>query len=129
MNQDPSSNSAPHGESRVDPRVALAVQAVVEFDALAARSYGVCELSRSGMFLAFTDPTATLRDYERQGIAAGSGCEIAFSVNLPHHRQHLRIAAKIVRVTEHGIGVKFKPRDPPQLVALNYLFQRVEKGL
>lgn len=128
MNQE-SSNSAIHGESRVDPRVALAVQAVVEFDGLAARSYGVCEISRGGMFLAFKDTAATLKEYEKQEIQAGSSCEVAFSVSLPHHRQHLRIAAKIVRITEHGIGVRFKPRDPPQLVALNYLFERVEKGL
>jgi hypothetical protein len=128
MKQEASESSELYGESRVDPRVALAVQAIVEFDGLPARSYGVCEISRGGMFLAFKDSAATLREYETQRIGKGSLCEIAFSVSLPHHRQHLRIEAKVVRETEHGIGVKFVPRDPPQLVALKRLFDRVERG-
>jgi hypothetical protein len=116
-------------ESRVDPRVALAVQAEVELEGLAPRGYGVCEISRGGMFLAYKDPEATLQEYEHHGIDGGTACDIAFSVQLPGHRQHLRLSATIVRITEHGIGVQFKPHDPPPLAALNQLFARVEKHL
>jgi len=116
-------------DSRVDPRVALAVQAEVELEGLAPRGYGVCEISRGGMFLAFKDPSATLQEYEDHGVEGGAPCDIAFSVRLPDHHQHLRLSATIVRITEHGIGVQFKPRDPPPLAALNQLFARVEKHL
>jgi hypothetical protein len=128
MNHKTSVPSLPQTDLRIDPRVALAVQAVVEFDELPARSYGVCEISRGGMFLAFKDPEVILQEYEKHGIGSGSHCEVAFSVTLPHHRQHLRVPAEVVRVTEHGIGIKFVPRDPPQLAALKRLFDRVESG-
>lgn len=119
----------PFKESRIDPRVALVVQAVVEIDKLAPRSYGVCEISRGGMFLAYQDSAETFEELKTQSVKDGAFCEIAFSVHLPGHREDLTLAANIVRITEHGIGVKFQPHDPPPLGSIAQLFARVEKHL
>ena len=122
-------NQPQHKECRVDPRVALVVQAVVEIGELAPRHYGVCEISRGGMFLAYQAPSETLEELNEASVHDGAECQIAFSVQLPGHREHLELTANIVRITEHGIGVKFQPHDPPPLASLEQLFARVEKHL
>lgn len=112
-------------EARLDPRLALVVQAVVEVPGLPSRTYGVCEISKGGMFLAFKDAGSTYADLERHQVDAGTGCEIAFAAKVKDQTERVRVSAEIVRITRHGIGVRFATRNPPQLSALRDLFARV----
>lgn len=114
-------------DARVDPRLALVVQAIVEIGGLTPRTYGICELSRSGMFLAFKDEGSTRTDLERNLVDPGTRCEIAFAATIKGEQEWVRVTAEIVRITRHGIGVRFSTRNPPQLSALKDLFMRVER--
>ena len=114
-------------EARLDPRLALVVQAVVEVPGLPARTYGVCEISKGGMFLAFKDAGSTYADLERYQVDVGTRCEVAFAAKVKDQTERVRVSADIVRITRHGVGVRFATRNPPQLSALRELFARADQ--
>lgn len=103
---------------RMHERFALAVHASVTIATLATADYGVCELSETGMFLAFTDTQVSRSSLEDDGIGPGSGLKIGFSVPVAGKKQRCDVTAEIARITDHGIGVRFVPEDPAQLSAL-----------
>jgi hypothetical protein len=109
---------------RIDPRCALAIQAFVAIPSLQSRTYGICEISRGGMFLAFSDARSTKLELEQNDIEPGTNVEVAFSVSLPDGKHRFRVRARIARITAHGIGVQYVTHNPPQLAALRELFSR-----
>jgi hypothetical protein len=111
---------------RTDPRTSLAVQAMVAIPSLPPRAYGVCEISRGGMFLAFRNARSTRLELEQHKIEPGTAIEVAFTAALPDAKHRLRVQARIARITQHGIGIQFARRNPPQLAALRELFAQAE---
>lgn len=107
---------------RTDPRCALAIQAFVAIPSLQSRAYGLCEISRGGMFLAFRDARSTKLELEQNDIETGTHVEVAFSVSLPDGKHRFHVRARIARITAYGIGVQFITRNPPQLAALREMF-------
>lgn len=116
------SRSANTAEKRIDPRCTLVVQALVAIPSMPSRAYGICEVSRSGMFLAFRNARSTNLELEQGNIGPGTDLEIAFTVSQEESRYRVRIRARIVRITSLGIGVQFATRNPPQLAPLRELF-------
>lgn len=114
---------------RTDPRCALAIQAFVAIPSLQSRAYGICEISRGGMFLAFKDARSTKLELEQNDIETGTHVEVAFSVSLPDGKHRFRVRARIARITRYGIGVQFITHNPPQLAALRELFSHAGAGL
>jgi hypothetical protein len=109
---------------RNDPRCALKIQAFVAIPSLQSRAYGICEISRGGMFLAFKDARSTKLELEQNDIGAGTHVEVAFSVSLPDGKYRFRVRARIARITAYGIGVQFITHNPPQLAALREVFSQ-----
>lgn len=109
---------------RIDPRCALAIQAFVAIPSLQSRAYGICEISRGGMFLAFRDARSTKLELEQNDIEPGTHVEVAFSVSLPDGKHRFRVRARIARITAYGIGVQYITHNPPQLAALRELFSQ-----
>ena len=114
--------SANDPDKRIDPRCTLVVQAFVAIPSIPSRAYGICEVSRSGMFLAFTDARSTRLELEQNNIGPGTDLEVAFTVSQAGAKYRIRVGARIVRMTSHGIGVQFATRNPPQLAPLRELF-------
>jgi hypothetical protein len=125
--QNPAPSSAP-GTRRPDaargkqkrgaPRFPLPVRAVVEIPGLPPREYGVCEVSRSGMFLAFLDARETRPEFEQSGNAPGVEIAISFEVMLPDASYHCDLPARVVRTTHSGIGVEVAEPHRAELDAL-----------
>lgn len=109
-------------DKRIDPRCPLVVEAFVAIPSMQSRAYGICEVSRSGMFLAFRDARSTRLELEQNNIGPGTDLEVAFTASQADARYRIRVRARIVRVTTHGIGVQFATRNPPQLAPLRELF-------
>jgi hypothetical protein len=93
-------------QRREAPRYPLPVRAVVEIPGLPARDYGVCEISRSGMFLAFLDARMTRPEFEQSEAGPGTGLKITFEVTHPDVHFRCDIPARVVRATHAGIGVQ-----------------------
>ena len=109
---------------RIDPRCALAIQAFVAIPSLQSRAYGISEISRGGMFLAFRDARSTKLELELNGIESGTHVEVAFSVSLHDGKHRFLVRARIARITAYGIGVQYITHNPPQLAALRELFSQ-----
>ncbi len=109
---------------RADPRCALAIQAFVAVPSLQSRAYRICEISRGGMFLAFTDARSTKLELEQEDIEPGIHVEVAFSVSMPDGKHRFRVRARIARITSYGIGIRYLTHNPPQLAALREIFSR-----
>ena len=77
--------------------------------------YGVCELSKTGMFLAFTNADTTKQSLTDNLVQPGTELHIAFSVPVGGRKLRCELPAEIARITEHGIGVRFLTNDPSQL--------------
>ena len=118
--------------SRVDkrdhPRFAYPVRASVEVPFLPTKEYGICDFSRSGMFLAYTDIRATRQMLEQNRTEPGADLVIRFTVSLPDETHCCRVRARLVRITLHGIGIRFAPSNPWQLSALTDLIARAQAG-
>lgn len=112
---------------RFDPRCKLATQAFVSIPSLMSRAYEVCEISRSGMFLAFKNARSTWLELEHGNIELGTNVEIAFAVSLTDTKHRFSVRARIVRITKKGIGVQFTTSNPPQLAALREIFPRASE--
>lgn len=119
LEKGPGSNPA---DKRIDPRCTLVVQALVSIPSVPPRAYAICEVSRSGMFLAFRNSRSTILELEQGDIGPGTDLEIAFTVSQSKTKYRIRVRARIVRITSQGIGVQFATRNPPQLAPLRALF-------
>lgn len=97
------------------PRFPLPVRAVVEIPGLPPRDYGVCEISRSGMFLAFLNAQETRPEFERSETGQGAEIAISFEVMLPDVCYHCELPARVVRTTHSGIGVQVSAPNQAQL--------------
>lgn len=64
---------------RLHPRFAMAVRATVEMPFLPTTELGVCDLSRSGMFLAFAD--GTFARARRADNLVGPGAALSVSLH------------------------------------------------
>jgi hypothetical protein len=106
------------GQRRQDPRYPLPVRAVVAIPGLPEREYGVCEISRSGMFLAFLDIDRTRPEFRHSKAGPGSTLEIEFEVTHPEVHFRCQIPAQIVRTTHSGIGIHVGTDHQPDLDAL-----------
>jgi hypothetical protein len=106
------------GDSRSFPRFAYPVRTSVEMPFLRTKEYGICDFSRSGMFLAFTDIRATRLSLQQNGIGPGTDLVIRFTISLPDATHRCRVQARLARITTHGIGIRFTPRNPWQIAAL-----------
>lgn len=115
---------ATRGDSRNYPRFAYPVRTSVEWPYLPTKEYGICDFSRSGMFLAFTDVRATRTTLERNSVGPGANLVVRFTISLPDETHCCRVQARLVRITRHGIGVRFTPGNPWQLAALTDLLSR-----
>ena len=76
-----------------------------------AYSEFIRDISASGLFIETTSPLEV-------------GQEIKLVLSLPNRERPIKIAGEIVRVTEKGIGVKFKP---PGLITKEMIEDIVEK--
>ena len=94
------------------------MQAAVTIPQHPTRDFGVCELSETGMFLAFIGAQLSRQSLEKDGVQAGSELKVTFSVPVGGRKSTCDLTAEIVRVTDHGIGVAFLPERPAQLLAL-----------
>jgi len=106
------------GLRRQDPRYPLPVRAVVAIPGLPEREYGVCEISRSGMFLAFLDVDRTRPEFRHSNTGPGSALKIEFEVTHPEVHFRCQIPAQVVRITNSGIGVHVDSDHQPDLEAL-----------
>lgn len=117
------------GDKRFHSRFPYAVRASVELPFMPAKEFGVCDFSRSGMFLAFTDIRATRLSLVQKAVGPGSELVVRFTISLADETHCCRVRARLVRITRHGIGVKFTPNAPWQLTALINLLSRVQEHL
>lgn len=115
------------GDNRSHPRFAYPVRTSVELPFLRTKEYGICDFSRSGMFLAFTDVRATRLTLERNRIGPGTDLVVRFTVSLPDATHCCRVQARLARITTHGIGIRFTPRNPWQIAALADLLSRAHE--
>jgi hypothetical protein len=116
------------GDNRSHPRFAYPVRTSVELPSLRTKEYGLCDFSRSGMFLAFTDVRATRLTLERNRIEPGTDLVVRFTVSLPDATHCCRVQARLARITTHGIGIRFTPRNPWQIAALADLLSRAREN-
>jgi hypothetical protein len=119
--------SSIRGDNRSDPRFAYPVRTSVELPFLRTKEYGICDFSRNGMFLAFTDVRATRLTLQENRIGPGTDLVIRFTIALPDATHCCRVQARLARVTTSGIGVKFAPRNPWQIAALADLLSRAHE--
>ena len=115
------------GDSRSHPRFAYPVRTSVEMPFLPTKEYGICDFSRSGMFLAFTDIRATRLTLARNRIGPGTDLVVRFTISLPDATHCCRVQARLARITTHGIGIRFTPRNPWQIAALADLLSRAHE--
>jgi hypothetical protein len=69
------------------------------------------DFSLSGLFIQVQDPSQFKE-----------GDEVHLVIELPHENEHLRLKARIIRVTTEGIGVEFADLEPQHAMALEYCF-------
>ena len=106
------------GRRRQNPRYPLPVRALVAVPGLPEREYGVCEISRSGMFLAFLDVDRTRPEFRHSDAGPGSELVVKFEVVHPEVHFRCQIPAQVVRTTHSGIGVHVSADHRPDLEAL-----------
>jgi len=111
-------------EKRIHRRFACAVRVSVEIPFLPTMDFGARNLSRSGMFLAFTDVHAATHNFEDNLIDSGKDLTIRFAISLHGTRHQCQVRARIIRVTQRGIGVEFGDHNPWQLAELFDMFAR-----
>jgi len=105
-------------DKREHRRFPYAVRASVVSPVTPTREYGVCDFSRSGMYLAYTDERATWRSLVRNGLQPGADLIVRLTVTLQQGSYCCRIPVRLVRFDRHGIGVAFVSRAPWQITAL-----------
>lgn len=115
------------GDSRNHPRFPYPVRTSVELPFLPTKEYGICDFSRSGMFLAFTDVRATRLTLQQNGVKPGAALVVRFTISLSNETHCCRVQARLVRITRHGIGIKFTPPNSWQLGALINLLSRAHE--
>jgi hypothetical protein len=76
------------------------------------------------MFLAFKDVHAATRNFEDHLIDSGKDLTIRFAISLHGNRHQCQVRARIIRVTQRGIGVEFGDHNPWQLAALVDMFSQ-----
>lgn len=111
-------------EKRIQRRFACAVKVSVEIPFLPTMVFSALDLSRSGMFLAFTDPDAAKGNFEDDLVRTGKHLTLMFAILIHGTRHQCQVRARINRVTESGIAVEFINRNPWQLAELIDLFSR-----
>jgi hypothetical protein len=105
-------------------RFSYAVRASVVSRFLPTREYGVCDFSRCGMYLAYTDERATWRSLMQNEIEPGTELVVRLTVALKQGSYCCRLPVRLVRLDRHGIGVRFVSRAPWQITALVDLLSR-----
>jgi len=113
-------------DKREHPRFPYAVRASVVCAFMPTREFGICDFSHSGMYLAYTDGDATRRALTKNGTGSGSDLVVRFTMALEQGSYCCRVAVRLVRVTRHGIGVRFVSRAPWQINALIGLLTRIQ---
>ncbi|NVM26766.1 MAG: PilZ domain-containing protein, partial [Desulfobacterales bacterium] len=56
------------------------------------------------------------------------GQEVSLTFPLPDYQKHIKIIGEIVRVTQQGIGVKFKTVNQDQEVMIESLLKRLTRA-
>jgi len=81
------------------------------------------------MFLAYTATADTKQILADCGAEPDTELVIKFDVTLSLETYSCRVRAQIVRITEHGIGVKFGSRTPWQLTMLIKLLTQITEDV
>ena len=116
--------AAPKAGHRLDPRCELESQALLSIPPLNSRVCEVHEISRGGMFLAFTDAVTTLVEMEKADIETGAYADVAFAALVDGERHRFNLRGRIARISRRGIGLQFVTHNPPQLAALREFLPR-----
>jgi len=122
--QKPDQQLAKAKEQRRYRRFACAVKVSVEIPFLPTMFFAVRNLSRKGMFLAFTEECLGKHELDENLIGKGKHLVILLAVTLHGIRHQCHIRARINRVTQCGIAVEFGDRNPWQLNALVDAYSR-----
>lgn len=114
---------------RLDPRFPLPVKATVTLPGLPPREYGVCEISRSGMFLAFLNTRLTRPEFDTSEAGPGTELHVAFDLVSAEGGRRFEFPASIVRVTQSGVGVRIDEIHQAEAEALLARLPLVRTGV